>query len=60
MVGHASGAAASFWLCPQPVSSASNASGTRPDRAHGEAYWDSMNESHDRFDVHFDGGPRWR
>nr|WP_280305027.1 cupin domain-containing protein [Nocardia abscessus] len=28
--------------------------------ARGEADWDSMNELHDRFDVHFDGGPRWR
>ncbi|MGW4330111.1 cupin domain-containing protein [Nocardia sp. NPDC004573] len=28
--------------------------------ARGEADWDSMNELHDRFDVHFDGGPQWR
>ncbi|WP_433521702.1 cupin domain-containing protein [Nocardia pseudovaccinii] len=28
--------------------------------ARGEADWDSMDELHDRFDVHFDGGPDWR
>ncbi|MGK8558995.1 cupin domain-containing protein [Nocardia gipuzkoensis] len=28
--------------------------------ARGEADWDSMNDLHDRFDVHFDGGPQWR
>ncbi|MFE7802856.1 cupin domain-containing protein [Nocardia sp. NPDC057440] len=28
--------------------------------ARGEADWESMDELHDRFDVHFDGGPEWR
>lgn len=28
--------------------------------ARGEADWASMDELHDRFDVHFDGGPQWR
>ncbi|KAA8877406.1 cupin domain-containing protein [Nocardia colli] len=28
--------------------------------ARGEAEWDSMDELHDRFDVHFDGDPEWR
>lgn len=28
--------------------------------ARGEADWDSMDDLHDRFDVHFDGGPSWR
>ncbi len=28
--------------------------------ARGEADWDSMNDVHDRFDVHFDSGPHWR
>ncbi|MFJ1455078.1 cupin domain-containing protein [Nocardia sp. N2S4-5] len=28
--------------------------------ARGEADWDSMNDLHDRFDVHFDGEPGWR
>lgn len=28
--------------------------------ARGEADWDSMDGLHDKFDVHFDGGPEWR
>ncbi|WP_405162550.1 hypothetical protein OG203_40775 [Nocardia sp. NBC_01499] len=30
----------------------------RSDR--GEAEWGSMDASHDRFDVRFDGDPEWR
>ncbi|GAA1912645.1 cupin domain-containing protein [Streptomyces durmitorensis] len=28
--------------------------------ARGEAAWDSMDELHDTYDVHFVGGPQWR